>query len=110
MKINRQFIRNIKFYQLLNRSVFFFKKSNLKMVDFSKKNIKHHFAPEPDHESLVLMVAKAAYTRALTAYLQKSREGAQWLSGRVLDSRPKGCWFEPHRCHCVVSLSRTRLF
>ena len=32
--------------------------------------------------------------------------GAQWLSGRVLDSRPKGRRFEPHRCHCVVSLSK----
>ena len=32
--------------------------------------------------------------------------GAQWLSGRVLDLRPKGCGFEPHRCHCVVSLSK----
>ena len=31
--------------------------------------------------------------------------GAQWLSGRVLDWRPRGCGFEPHRCHCVVSLS-----
>ena len=25
--------------------------------------------------------------------------GAQWLSGRVLDSRPKGRGLEPHRCH-----------
>ena len=33
-------------------------------------------------------------------------ERAQWLSGRVLDSRPKGCGFEPHRRHCVVSLSK----
>ena len=32
--------------------------------------------------------------------------GAQWLSGRVLDSRPKGRGFEPHLCHCVVSLSK----
>ena len=32
--------------------------------------------------------------------------GAQWLSGRVLDSRPKGLGFEPHRRHCVVSLSK----
>ena len=31
-------------------------------------------------------------------------EGAQWLSGRVLDSRPKGREFEPHRRHCVVVL------
>ena len=33
-------------------------------------------------------------------------EGAQWLSGRVLDSRPKGGGFEPHRRHCVVSLTK----
>ena len=32
--------------------------------------------------------------------------GAQWLSGRVLDSRPKGCGFEPHQRHCVVSLRK----
>ena len=28
------------------------------------------------------------------------------LSGRVLDSRPRGHGFEPHRRHCVVSLSK----
>ena len=27
-------------------------------------------------------------------------------SGRVLDSRPKGHRFQPHWCHCVVSLSK----
>ena len=32
--------------------------------------------------------------------------GAQWLSGRVLDSRPRGHGFEPHQRHCVVSLSK----
>ena len=32
--------------------------------------------------------------------------GAQWLSGIALDSRPKGRGFEPHRRHCVVSLSK----
>ena len=32
--------------------------------------------------------------------------GAQWLSGRVLDSRPRGRGFEPHRRNCVVSLSK----
>ena len=35
-----------------------------------------------------------------------ARMGAQWLSGRVLDSRPRGRGFEPHRRHCVVSLSK----
>ena len=33
-------------------------------------------------------------------------KGAQWLSGRVLDTRRRGRWFEPHRHHCVVSLSK----
>ena len=32
--------------------------------------------------------------------------GAQWLSGRVLDSRPKGHGFESHWCHCVVVLEQ----
>ena len=32
--------------------------------------------------------------------------GAQWLSGRVLDSRPKGRGFEPHRHHGVVVLEQ----
>ena len=33
-------------------------------------------------------------------------KGAQWLSGRVLDSRPKGRGFMPHRRHCVVVLEQ----
>ena len=33
-------------------------------------------------------------------------KGAQWLSGRVLDLRPKGSGFEPHRRHCVVVLEQ----
>ena len=32
--------------------------------------------------------------------------GAQWLSSRVLELRPKGPGFERHRRHCVVSLSK----
>ena len=32
--------------------------------------------------------------------------GAQWLSGRVLDSRPRGRGLETHPRHCVVSLSK----
>ena len=30
----------------------------------------------------------------------------QWLSGRMLDWRPRGGGFESHRRHCVVSLSK----
>ena len=35
--------------------------------------------------------------------------GTQWLSGRVLDLRRRGREFELHRCHCVLSLSKTHL-
>ena len=31
---------------------------------------------------------------------------AQWLIGRVLDSRPRGRRFEHHRRHCAVSSSK----
>ena len=34
------------------------------------------------------------------------KKGAQWLSGRVLDSRHRGLGFKSHRRHCVVSLSK----
>ena len=37
---------------------------------------------------------------------RSTTEGAQWLSGRVLDSRPKGRGFEPHQRHCVVVLEQ----
>ena len=34
--------------------------------------------------------------------------GAQWLSARVLDSRPRGSGFEPHRHHVVVVLEQDK--
>ena len=36
-------------------------------------------------------------------------EGEQWLSGRVLESRPRGRGFEPYRRHCVVVLEQDTL-
>ena len=41
----------------------------------------------------------------INKYLHQ-KVGVRWLSGRVLDSRPRGREFEPHRRHCVVSLSK----
>ena len=35
-----------------------------------------------------------------------AQTGALWLSGRVLDSRPKSCGLEHHRRHYAVSLSK----
>ena len=36
-------------------------------------------------------------------------EGVQWLSGRVLDSRPRGRRFDPHQRHCVGILEHDDL-
>ena len=35
-----------------------------------------------------------------------SYQGAQWLSGRVLDSSTRGRGFQPHRRHCIVVLEQ----
>ena len=43
---------------------------------------------------------------AHTKYCYSIVEGAQWLSGRVLDSRPRGRGFEPHRRHSVVVIEQ----
>ena len=58
---------------------------------------------------LFLSIGKPCQWREFTLDLNAqthTMKGAQWLSGRVLDSRPKGRGFEPHRRHCVVSLSK----
>ena len=38
--------------------------------------------------------------------LHNNFQGAQWLSGRVLDSRPRGWGVEPHRRHFIVVLEQ----
>ena len=76
-------------------------------------------------EEVVLARLRLGHTRVTHSYLLQGEEhpqcvgcdapftvrhflleGAQWLSGRVLDSRPKGRGFEPHRRHCVVVLEQ----
>ena len=41
--------------------------------------------------------------------LNKTECKLQSLSGRVLDSRPKGCGFYPNQCHCIVVLEQDTL-
>ena len=42
----------------------------------------------------------------LSFMLKNPTEGAQWLSGRVLDSRLRDRGFKPHWRHCVVVLEQ----
>ena len=58
---------------------------------------------------LVNFISKSFSISTDSTQEDASRWEAQWLSNRVLDSRPRGHGFEPHWRHCVVSLSKTHL-
>ena len=65
------------------------------------------FASHGKHGRHIGIIASDQYLVKGCIIFFQSLQGAQWLSDRVLDSRSKGCGFEPHQRHCVVSLSRT---
>ena len=44
--------------------------------------------------------------RFIIAAVYYHQVGAHWLSGRVLDWRPRGRRFEPHWRHCLVPMSK----
>ena len=58
-----------------------------------------------DHHGMIEKILLKVTSSPITTTTATSM-GAQWLSGRVLDSRPKGSGFEPHRRHCVVVLEQ----
>ena len=57
-----------------------------------------------DLERLILVLC--THFVHITSRIHQNCEGAQWLSGRVLNWRPRGRGFEPHRRHCVVVLEQ----
>ena len=98
-----------KFYdKVLVQSMYYFLPDNFSMVvvldnenhrDHQFGNIIQNTFPSP----------RICYMDSINIWgysgrYRMQRVGAQWLSGRVLDSRPKGRGFEPHRRHCVVVL------
>ena len=52
--------------------------------------------------SKCIKLSKGHYLEVMVEVCGNLGQGAQWLSGRVLD----GCGFEPHWRHCGVSLSK----
>ena len=73
-------------------------------VDLGRKATK-----ESNKQISIQVTPKCVHWRTVKTQIKchMSGMGAQWLIGRVLDSRPRGHGFEPHRRHCVVSLSKT---
>ena len=57
----------------------------------------------PEITRLLKMVSIEIYSFCTMCYEECSDSD----SGRVLDSRSRGCEFEPYRRHCVVSVSKT---
>ena len=68
---------------------------------------KSHTFMEIDRKiiSTVLLLPSAESFKKGCCQLQ-AKVGAQWLSGRVLDSRLRGRGFVPQRCQSVVVLER----
>ena len=58
--------------------------------------------------SITKSISKIFILNFAYAFSQIKEKGAQWLSGRVLDLRPRGRGFEPHWHHCVVVLEQDK--
>ena len=55
---------------------------------------------------MIYMKYQAFFPQKIKKDITYKKKGAQWLSGRVLDSKPRGRRFKPHRRHCVVVLQQ----
>ena len=63
---------------------------------------KYSFSCKTSLLSYEMPIIKYGYT----IFIRPDR-GVWWLSGRVPESRSRGCGFEAHRRHCILSLSKT---
>ena len=70
-------------------------------VPFLNVSVANSVGPGQTQTGYTLFLCMPKLENDVSIYMQQM--GAQWLSGRVLDSR-RSRWFEPH---CVVSLSKT---
>ena len=55
---------------------------------------------------LMIRFFLASKARLNIITILREKLGAQWLSGRVLDSRLRGSGFGPHQRHCFVVLEQ----
>ena len=59
-------------------------------------------ARHPDKSVRKLILISHPNHYGVGRIILKRSVGAQWISGRVLYSRPRGSGFEPYLHHCVV--------
>ena len=69
-------------------------------------NLVSAFRLEISCESSAGMNKSKTHNLSSAAVMFSALQGAQWLKGRVLDSRPRGRGFKPNKSHCVVVLEQ----
>ena len=72
----------------------------LQIIPFQPMKIAFIFAKSMNPDEMLHYVVSHLGLHTLSS-------GNRWLSGRVLDSRPRGSQLELHQHHCLVSLSKT---
>ena len=72
------------------------------IAECSKGSILQYFRPPWSYH----LSLRSFFCLFLSGLFTPVLQGAQWLCGRVLDLRLRSRRFEPHRLHCVVSLSK----
>ena len=82
----------------------------LKTLSLYRKLTKFEVNYRPMRSGVLIMYIYSYFVlRCYTSHYNKrflTYSLSYLLTGRVLDSRPKDRGFEPHRRHCVVSLSK----
>ena len=79
------------------------------IAECSKGSILQSFRPSLSYHLLLrplFYLSLSGCIRQVLLFWQHTQHGTQWLSGRVLDSRPRGREFEPHQRHWVVVLEQ----
>ena len=71
------------------------------------KNVKISFSAGNCAYINLQLRGQFSFENLILSSWPNNRTEAQWLSGRVLDLRPRGCGLEPHQHHCIVSLGKT---
>ena len=72
------------------------------ILQYFRPSFSYHLSLRP---SLYLFLI-GRLRQVLLYNVIKTKVIGPWLSGRLLESRPKDRGFEPHRRHCVVPLSK----
>ena len=94
--INLEFILKLKI-----------KRNDWLLADMCPQVANHCAYVSASSQSLRFILSMRMISSFITLGPDLGQMGGQWLSGRVLDSRLRGCGFEPHSRPFVVSLSKT---